>query len=241
MSNNKYNPILTIKKPKSDGVMDKDKITKQLLSELNFEKDLLGSSSGSNPLSFFGAVDESVFLNGQHLYFSAKVSGSTVEKLIKLINEVNTKFNDCENNKFVKRIKPNPLYLHITSYGGDLLACFRAIDAIQRSRVPVYTIIEGHAASAATLMSVVGKKRYMTPTSYMLIHQLSSGAMGKFWEIKDDYKNCKMWMEKIYQIYTKNTNMTREQLEKYLSHDSWWDVDKCLETGLIDDSYVEDV
>ena len=47
-------------------------------------------------------------------------------------------------------------------------------------------------------------------------------------------------MEDIFKIYEENTNMTREQLKEYLSHDLWWKVNKCIETGLIDEIYTND-
>ena len=130
-----------------------------------------------------------------------------------------------------------PLYLHITSYGGCLLSCFRAIDAIKRSEIPIYTVVDGHAASAASLMGVVGKRRFMTPNSYILIHQLSAGAIGKYWEIKDECDNCGTWMQDIYNIYVNNTRMRENELKEYLSHDLWWKADKCIEVGLVDEIY----
>jgi ATP-dependent protease ClpP protease subunit len=48
------------------------------------------------------------------------------------------------------------IYLYINSYGGSVFAGFSAVDYIKNSEVPVTTIIDGCAASAATMMSVVG-------------------------------------------------------------------------------------
>lgn len=188
-----------------------------------------------NNFSFFNRNE--VFAKDNKIYFRATVSESSVEKLIKLIDEKNKEYDDFINNNLIKNAEPNPLYLHITSYGGCLLSGFRAIDAIKRSKLPIYTVVDGHAASAATLMSVVGKKRYMTPHSYMLIHQLSSSAHGTHWNIRDEYKNNKSMMEDIYNIYVDHTKMTKEQVVDYLIHDLWWKYDKCRESGLVDELY----
>lgn len=174
------------------------------------------------------------------IYFRGNVTEEKIEKLIEIINKKNKKIADYKKDLLVQDVIPKPIYLHITSYGGDLLAAFRAIDAIQRSKIPIYTVVDGHAASAATLMSIVGKRRYMTPNSYMLIHQLSSGVIGKFWELKDDFENCETLMNDIYNLYVKYSKMNLEELKKYLSHDKWWKVDIALERGLIDEIYVED-
>ena len=83
-------------------------------------------------------------------------------------------------------IDPIPIYLHINSYGGIIFDALTAIDVIKACKVPVYTIIEGATASAGTLISVVGDKRFIRPNAHMLIHQLSSGCWGKMMEIEDD-------------------------------------------------------
>ena len=110
-----------------------------------------------------------------------------------------------------------------------------AVDHIRNSIVPVDTVINGCAASAATIMSVVGKSRYMQENSFMLIHQISSGMWGKFEELKDDMKNSELLMKKIVAIYEEHTNIPKKELAKILKHDLWWDAETCLKYGLIDE------
>lgn len=184
-------------------------------------------------------IDDEVSSRGNHIYFKTDINQDSIERLIKIIESKNIKFKKFITNKMVKFAEPNPLYLHITSYGGDLLASFRAIDAIKRSVIPIFTIVDSYAASGATLMSIVGKKRYMTPNSYMLIHQLTSGTMGKWMEIQDDFDNCQTWMDDIYKLYIANSAMDEAELKRYLSHDLWWKIDKCIELGMVDEPYTQ--
>ena len=125
--------------------------------------------------------------------------------------------------------------LHINSYGGSVFAGLSAVDYILKSRAGVETIVEGCAASAATLMSVVGSKRYIRENSCMLIHQLSGHMWGKFEEMKDDMKNSEMLMEKIKNIYRKHCKIPEDVLENILKHDIWWDAETCLKYGLVDE------
>ena len=195
---------------------------KRKLDELLKDIERKAGDSDSDDSEFedeFGFDDDDVSCKDNRIYFKCKVTEDTIEKLIKLIESKNKKFKKISTHKMIKSAVPKPLYLHITSYGGDLLACFRAIDAIKRSEIPIHTVVDGYAASAGTLMSVVGKKRYMTPSSYMLIHQLTSNSMGKYWEIKDDNENVDTWMNDIYKLYVENTKMTLEQLKTFLAHD----------------------
>ena len=130
---------------------------------------------------------------------------------------------------------PGRIHLHINSYGGSVFAGFSSVDYILNSRVPVNTIIDGCAASAATIMSVVGEHRQMNNHAYMLIHQLSSGMWGKYQEMQDKMENCDRFMDMIISIYEEHTKIPKKELNKILKHDIWWDAKTCLKYGLIDE------
>ena len=125
--------------------------------------------------------------------------------------------------------------MHISSYGGSVFDALTAIDVISSCKVPVHTIIEGATASAGTLISVVGNKRYIRNNAHMLIHQLSSGYWGKMQELEDDFENNKMVMDKIKKIYKENASIPRKELNEVLKHDLWWGADKCIKYGLVDE------
>lgn len=130
-----------------------------------------------------------------------------------------------------------PIYLHINSFGGSVFDAMTAIDAIQSCKVPVYTIIEGSTASAGTLISIVGVKRFMRPNAHMLIHQLSSGFWGKMSELTDEFENNTLLMNKIKNLYKDYASIPRKDLAEILKHDLWWDFDKCKKYGLVDEEW----
>ena len=132
-------------------------------------------------------------------------------------------------------IDNGPIHLHIQSYGGSLFHTIYLIDLIQNLESDVYTYVDGFAASAATLISVAGKKRFMTKNSLMLIHQLSGGISGKYSEMKDDSENNDLLMSIIYNLYMERTKMNRQQLEAILSRDIWLNSTRCLQYGLVDE------
>lgn len=132
-------------------------------------------------------------------------------------------------------IETIPIYLHINSNGGEIFEAFNAIDTIQACKVPIYTILEGATASAGTLMSVVGTKRYIRSSAYMLIHQLSSTCWGKMSEIEDEFKNLKELMDRIKDIYKKYSKIPKKELTDLLKHDLWLNSEKSLKYGLVDE------
>ena len=109
------------------------------------------------------------------------------------------------------------------------------IDTIKSLKIPVVSIIEGAAASAATLISVVCDYRIIYKTSYMLIHQLSSAYWGKMEDMEEEMVNLKELMRKIKEIYKSHTQIPDGDLDEILKHDLWWNADICLEKGLVDE------
>ena len=69
----------------------------------------------------------------------------------------------------------------------------------------------------------------------MLIHQLSSGAYGKYTELEDDMENNKNLMDTIKAIYKAYTKVPMKKLDEILKHDLWFDANKCLQLGLVDE------
>ena len=184
--------------------------------------------------------DEYVFAIKNHIYFRTDVTLGSINKLDKLITKMNDKISKLNTVSDYGKFVPNPIYLHITSYGGDLMAGFMAVDSIKKSLTPIYTIVEGYACSCGSLMSVSGAKRYMTENAYILIHQLSGWTYGKYEELNDDKINNDLFMKKIKNIYqsASNNKLTKKQLDDVLRHDLFFDFDKSYKYGLVDEIYT---
>jgi len=155
--------------------------------------------------------------------------------------ELNVQLKKSADDLLIYSIKfdcePAPIYLHINSEGGDIFAALAVVDTIKASKIEVHSIIEGCAASAATLISISCHKRYITENSHMLIHQLSSGFWGKMTEIEDELLNLTRLMDVIKDLYKKNSNMSKAKLSTYLRKDIWWSAKTCVQNGLVDAIY----
>ena len=168
--------------------------------------------------------DRVLSLNNR-IYFYSEVSRTKILTLNKGLTKIGASLQNKANSLNME--ETGNIYLHINSYGGSVFAGFSPVDVV--------TIIDGCAASAATLMSVVGTKRLMHKHSFMLIHQLSSWMSGKYAELQDDMKNNDLLMKTIKDLYEEHTKIPKKQLSNILKHDLWWDAKKCLEYGLVDE------
>jgi len=167
------------------------------------------------------------------IYFYSEVKRAKILTLNKTLK--NLEINLANRAGTLQTTHIGDIYLYINSYGGSVFAGLSAVDYIKNSEVPVTTIIDGCAASAATMMSVVGSHRLMNEHAFMLIHQLSAGSWGKYEELKDNMSNNDLLMKTIKDIYTKHTKVPAKELSKMLKHDLWWDAKTCLKYGLVDE------
>ena len=186
---------------------------------------LLGDAGG-------GGDSETVEVSANRIYYYCEVDRREALKFNKALENLEKKILA---NAISLDTNPANIFAHINSFGGSVFAGLSSVDYIKKSKVPVHTIIDGCAASAATLMSVVGEHRQMHSHSFMLIHQLSSVMWGKYEDLKDDMKNNDLLMKTIKDIYVEHTKIPKRQLNKILKHDLWWDAETCLKYGLVDE------
>lgn len=215
------------KRPRSESVEDKD--------PKNDDSD----DEHEDPAVTLMKERELVNMEDNHIYFRTGVSEKSVAKLIKIINQMNRDYTTLQASMPIVKLEPVPVFLHITSTGGNCMMGYLAADIIKASKIPIYTIVEGYAFSAGTHMSVVGKKRYITENSVMLIHQLSAYSGGTYEHLKDETLNHDLLMSRMVKLYMGNTNGKLEmaELKKLLAKDIYLDAETCIELGLADEVY----
>lgn len=170
---------------------------------------------------------------GNNIYFYEDIHSKSVLTLNKEIKLL-------ENTFLLEQIQRNqsfasPINLYIMSAGGSIMPTLSAVDTILNCRVPINTIVDGCCASAATLLSIVGKRRFMKRNSLMMIHQLTASTFGKYVEIQDDMKNINQWMDIMRDIYKRYTMLPIKNLNEILKHDLWWKAEACLKYGMVDE------
>ena len=181
------------------------------------------------------AEPKSLEIVENRIYFYSEIDRETV---LNLNRHLRSKQNDELYRRQIEESDAiTPIFLHIQSFGGSIFAGLAAMDQVLqiRKKVPIHTIIDGCAASAATFVSVVGTKRYMNPNAFMLIHQLSSAMWGKYSEFQDEMANLDRLMLKIREIYGQYTTFPVDKLDGILKHDLWIGPKECLKYGLVDE------
>ena len=177
-------------------------------------------------------TEKHIGVHENKIYYYSGVHRDGAVELNKKIGELQVRSFTMANNLDVE---PYPIHLYINSGGGSITSGIASMDTILRCKVPVITYVDGLCASAATFLSVVGNKRYISKHSYMLIHQLSSSFWGKYSEFKDEKQNLDLMMDTIKNVYKKYTKVPVRKLNEILKHDLMWDAKTCLKYGLVDE------
>jgi ATP-dependent Clp protease protease subunit len=179
--------------------------------------------------------EESIlYRENNRIFFYSEIDRKSAQTLIQLIRE-------AEQYSFVTAfqlgLESIPIYLHLSSQGGFVYDALSVVDAIQRCRIPIYSVVEGSVASAGTFISIVCQKRFICPHAFMLVHQLSGEVGGKMAEMTDEYANLTELMEVIKKLYSEHTRMSEKVLRRLLKHDLYLNAEKALKYGLADELY----
>ena len=168
------------------------------------------------------------------IYFYSEIEREDILRLNRELRDISNRMvTRCINEGI--DVENQRIWLHINSYGGGIFTGLSAMDEILRCKVPVYTIIDGCCASAATFLSVAGKKRFINENAFILIHQISSIFWGKYNEFQDEKQNLDKLMSVIKNIYTKYTKIPEKDLDELLKHDLWYNAKEAIEFGLVDE------
>lgn len=179
------------------------------------------------------APEGTVSVVHRHIYFYCDVTSDTVQEFV-------AHFKNLEIEGLVQaaiyEIAPLPIHLHIFSPGGEIHAGLLAADLIRSSRVPVHTYVDGACASAATLMSCAGTRRFISPSSMMLVHQMSAMIEGKHDDVRDAMANTEKMADLILAVYHRVVPADKQSyLQDLLRREVMLSAQECLDLGLVDE------
>lgn len=169
--------------------------------------------------------------SNNNIFFTGSLTEETCFKLSAALIE-------HKNQALINDKYPNHINLYIQSPGGSLLPTLALVDEIKNLEIPVYTHIRGYAASAATLLSVVGAKRLIYNNSVMMIHGIKfseENSVTNLLETKDLNDNVDLFMSIIKNIYLENSNIDEDTLNHMFYHDKWIGSKQALDYGLVDE------
>ena len=126
-----------------------------------------------------------------------------------------------------------------SSPGGSIIDGFELFDFIQDLRGRGHHITTGTlgmAASMAGILLQAGDTRWVGGQAWIMIHRAAFGAFGKTYEVEDEVEFVKRIEERILEIFTTRSKLTKQKIKKNWDRKDWWiSPDEAIELSLVDE------
>lgn len=127
--------------------------------------------------------------------------------------------------------------VRINCAGGDVFAANAIHNLLCSYKGKVTVIIDGLAASAATIVAMAGDKIIMPTNALFMIHNPAIGMSDYYMadELMQVAQALKTIKASIIASYKKRCNLSDEELAELMDSETWLSADECLEKGFIDE------
>lgn len=131
-----------------------------------------------------------------------------------------------------------PIYIFISSPGGDVNAGLIMYDIIQGCKNEIYIYCVGQAYSMAAWILAGGQKgrRFILPHSQVMIHEamLGVGAGGTAGSFRNIAERLNELQEQLNGILSKHTGRSLEDIIRDVAFDNFMSAEKAVELGFCD-------
>ena len=132
--------------------------------------------------------------------------------------------------KSVKRLD-----LHINSPGGSLFEASAIYSRLADHKSEKHVFIDGLAASAASIVAMVGHKIYIRSNANIMVHLPSGIVMGNADDMRKMAGALDTVTESMINIYAKRTGQERDAIRTFLSEETWMTAEQAVEYGFADE------
>ncbi len=161
------------------------------------------------------------------------------ERIVFLDGEIHDAMTDLVVAQLLYLESQDPerdISLYINSPGGSVTAGLALYDTMQYIRPDIQTICMGQAASMAALLLACGAKgkRYVLPSSRVLIHQPWGGARGQAADISIQAKEILRLKKLTITYFAEQTGNSEQQVAQDLERDYFFSAQDAVSYGLAD-------
>lgn len=135
-----------------------------------------------------------------------------------------------------EEIEKDEVELHINSYGGSIFASVSIFNYLKTLDKNITVIVDGLAASGASLIAMAGDKLKMPRNTTLMIHRASSYAWGNCVELRKIADTLeKLDNATVFETYKSKFKGTDEELKNLIDTETWLTAEEAFENGLCDE------
>jgi ATP-dependent Clp endopeptidase proteolytic subunit ClpP len=126
-----------------------------------------------------------------------------------------------------------PIEVHINSPGGDLfdgIAIYNALVA----RPNVTVVVDGLAASIASVIAMAGNPVLVARQASMMVHQPFTMAIGNSADLRDLAENLDRQEHALAEIYSTHTGKSTDYWKQIMKAETWYSSQEAIDDGLAD-------
>lgn len=129
--------------------------------------------------------------------------------------------------------------VHLNSPGGDVFAAHQIANALRDQRVTknrtVETIVDGLAASAATIIMMAGSPVRVSDTAVVMVHNPWSVGVGNSEQMRKLADDLDVVRDTIVAAYQWHSALSSDELIALMDAETWMDADEAIAHGLADE------
>ena len=129
---------------------------------------------------------------------------------------------------------PGDLEVHINSGGGDVFDGIAIYNAIAARPGNVTTVIDGIAASIASVIAQAGKTRIIAPGAMMMIHDGLAMCVGNAADFRDMAGLLDQVSDNLASVYAAHSSVSQADWRAAMQAETWYTADDAVAAGLAD-------
>ncbi len=166
---------------------------------------------------------------------NATESGKSVARL-DIYDEIGYWGTDTQTvARQLRGLEADQLDVHINSNGGDAFAGIAIMNILRDFPGEVTVVVDGIAASAASVIAMGGDKIVMNRGSQMMIHDASGFAYGDAAVMAKMIESLDVVSDSIADTYAARAGGTREEWRAVMKSEQWYRADEAVAAGLADE------
>ena len=181
---------------------------------------IVTSTNGNNHSSDLVSYD---FIKNRVIYLYGEINGESAVSIISQFRYLATKSDE-------------EIYLFINSPGGSVSDGLAIYDVMNEIQCDVVTIAIGMVASMGSFILAAGAygKRYVTPSTEIMIHQPLGGVQGQATDISLMADHIHKTKLSLATILAKKCNKEPRKVLKDMERDYWMNSEQAKEYGIVD-------
>ena len=136
----------------------------------------------------------------------------------------------------LREVKDQDLTVRINSPGGSVFEGVAIFNLLKKHKGKVTTVVDGIAASIASVIFMAGERRLMGEASRLMIHNASTSIYGAYAEdLRETADLLDSVSTQIRDVYDRRVALTTEEIEAAMAAETYYTETEALEAGFADE------